>query len=439
MKNRDMFIDAMSGIDEDLLVAHLQKKHPTGAQKALRYSSIAAVYVAACLVVMLIIPFLMGTKGGVSENPEGTAAEPGVLPIATESSADSSGKTESEVPTEESTESIHKVEFPTATVSFLGCDFTITLDREGPYTLDDTIIATVTLTNNGDKPVGLWQGYLGDFLDEVEFYEDGEVRYSYSSDWDRGYAEACQWGPFEPGGSITHVVEFTPGAPNDTSDPVASTDSYWEIAAFVAYYEYVEGDADDVFERVQTATVTVEVPHEGFDGTDTEDAEVTTPAQDDTTEPEEDMTPNPIPTEITVGVQGKTVTLKKGSQEYSRVMDSFNTFEYFLHSQAEILYGIRGGGYKNIINNSIYAELVFDGSSSFRLNGVTISGTRRILLVYSEESILVVVSGSDDYNAEPIIGHLAYSSSDFSDVVSEIVGSYETEEGLQPQPVPKKY
>jgi len=313
LKNRDLFIDAMGGIDEDLLTAHIQKKHPTRAQKVRKYSSVAAIYVAACLVIMLVIPFVIGKEAPVKPPVESDIV-PGVIPENTESDMPmntddyiSENNEPGVVPeTEDGTEAIHKVEFPTATVSFLGCDFTITLDREGPYTLDDTIIATVTLVNNGDKPVGLWQGYLGDFLDEIRFFEDGEVRWSYSSEWDRGYPEACQWGPFEPSGSITHVVEFTPGTPNDTSDPVASTDSHWEITASVAYYEYVEGDADDVFERVQTATVTVEVPHEGRDAgtTDTDDTDETT-EQVDTyetepkdTEPEE-TTPVTIDTCVT--------------------------------------------------------------------------------------------------------------------------------------------
>lgn len=60
MTTRDIFIDAMSGIDEDLLTAHIQIKQPTKAQKIRKYAMAAAIYAAACLVVAIILPFIIG-------------------------------------------------------------------------------------------------------------------------------------------------------------------------------------------------------------------------------------------------------------------------------------------------------------------------------------------------------------------------------------------
>ena len=261
MKNSDKFIEAMSGIDDNLLTAHIHKKNPTKAQKILRYTYIAAAYAAACLVLALVIPMFIGNDTAP------TPVIPGEEPIASDTVEST---TETDVNPPEPDEPSEN------TVIFNGCEFSITLDKNS-YTLNDTVSATVTLVNKGEKAVGLWQGYLGDFLDEVVFSENGEARRSYSSDWGKGYAEACQWGPFEPGGSITHTVEFTPGAPKDSSDPIAEEDSLWEITAYVAYY--ADAESEDPYDSIQTATVTIEVPHKGNEGVS--DPEESEPEEDD--------------------------------------------------------------------------------------------------------------------------------------------------------------
>ena len=77
MKKTEKLIDAMAEVDEDLLSAHVQVKKPTKTQKIRKYAGAAAIYVAACLVVALLLPFIIGNE----ENPE---SQPGEKPIVTE-------------------------------------------------------------------------------------------------------------------------------------------------------------------------------------------------------------------------------------------------------------------------------------------------------------------------------------------------------------------
>ncbi len=427
MSTRDTFIDAMSLIDDELLTSHLRRKCPTKAQKIRKYVMAAAMYAAACLVLVAVLPLIIGKDKAPIPPDSGDA------PIVIETN-ESMDATETYIFPPE------PAELPSATTVFEGCEFTILLDK-ADYTLDDTIHVTVTLENKGDKAVGLWHGHLGNYLDSVWFYENGERRWSYSSDWDKGYADAIQAGPFEPGGIITYTVEFTPGAPNDSSDPVASMDSLWEITASVSCYTDLE--SEDPFDSIENVSVTIEVPHERHETAETtpdpEDIPVSESEPvitedvsdtEDTPDTEEITVPEPIvkeePSKITVGIGGKTVTLNRGSADYSRFMNSFDALEYHTHSQAELLYGIRDGGYKNIINKGIYAELVYDGSSDITLNGVTIPKARRVLVSLCEtliyNSTLVVVSGSDNYNSSAsLVGHLSYSSSEIVNTVWDIV------------------
>ncbi|MBE6708819.1 MAG: hypothetical protein E7578_06215 [Ruminococcaceae bacterium] len=415
MSTRDTFIDAMGIIDDELLTSHLRRKCPTKTQKIQRYVMAAAIYAAACLVFIAVLPLIIG------KDKAPTPPDLGDAPIVIET-VESIDATETYIFPPE------PIELPTATTVFEGCEFTIVLDKPN-YALDDTIHVTVTLENKSDKDVGLWKGHLGHFLDGVGFYENGEWRWSYSSDWDKGYSDAIRSGPIESGALIVYEVEFTPGAPNDASDPVASMDSLWEIRADVQYYLNPEDRVE--YENVKTATVTIEVPHSGdsttettpgsnvteIDPIDTEDIPIDT---EDITDPEPDV--NPEPSKIEVGIAGKTVVLYRGSADYSRFMNSFNSLEYYIHSQAELLYGIRGGGYKNILNKGIYAELVYDGNADITLDGVTIPKARRVLVSLGNDSPLVVLSGSDDYNSSSsLVGYLAYDSPEILNTVWDIV------------------
>jgi len=84
MSNRDNFIDAMGGLDEKLFAEHVARKYPSRAYRIKRYAMAAGIYVAACLVVALILPYIIGS-------PEQPGPISGDEPVRTETYAVSSG------------------------------------------------------------------------------------------------------------------------------------------------------------------------------------------------------------------------------------------------------------------------------------------------------------------------------------------------------------
>ena len=73
MTTRDMILDVMNDIDADIVASHISRKNVTGFRKFLRYAAPAAVYVAACIVALLVIPQLIG-KEPVNPDNNGPAA-----------------------------------------------------------------------------------------------------------------------------------------------------------------------------------------------------------------------------------------------------------------------------------------------------------------------------------------------------------------------------
>ncbi len=451
MTNRDKFLDAMSVIDEDLLTAHFQRKCPTKAQKIRKYAMAAAAYVAACLVLVIILPFIIGKD-------EIYTPAPGDSPIVVESDS-----------TTENNTIIDKAEpepvLPMAVTTFNGCEFSITLDKAS-YGLQDTIHATVKLENKGDKDVGLWQGYLGDFLDSVGFYENGEYRWSYSSDWDKGYPEAIQCGQIAPGESITHTVEFTPGSPHDTFNHVAREDSKWEITASVQYYEdVVEGELPD-YDSIQTATVTIEVPHGKSEDTqisepapddtqmsepefEPEDTQVTEPAPDDTQvtepvstntdrgdpqpkpvpettpKPEDDPIPPgtyslPEPDSIVVGIADNTVTLNKGTANFARIK-GFADSMVFDPGWNKLWYDVYVKGTQAIKNRGVYAELRYNTGTTVMVNGGEELPAVQRVLIELDSDFPKVLFGDEPYYSGEIYEYRTSDSPDMVKAVSEIV------------------
>ena len=80
MSNRDNFIDAMGGLDEKLFAEHVARKYPSRAYRIKRYAMAAGIYVAACLVVALILPYIIGS-------PEQPGPISGDEPVRTETYA----------------------------------------------------------------------------------------------------------------------------------------------------------------------------------------------------------------------------------------------------------------------------------------------------------------------------------------------------------------
>ncbi len=280
MTNHDKFLDAMYGIDERFLSTHIRRKCPTAADKVKRYSAAVIIYAAALVAIAVLLPFII-------RHGEDPVPTPGNDPVVVETDFTESGETEiTEVPEPET--------LPTESVMFNGCEFSITLDKSH-YDLDDTIYATVNLENKGDETIGLYQGYLGDYLDEVVFYENGEERRYYSSDSLNVYAEAIQMRELKPGECITHKVHFTPGSPLDPSMDTAKLESLWEITASVDYFTDYETSEPD-FEKMKSAAVTVEVPHGNGEYVT---AETTTEPPTMTAPPETTPSPETTPETIT--------------------------------------------------------------------------------------------------------------------------------------------
>lgn len=249
MSTREMLIDVMSDIDPAFIGEHMARSNGTTSRRVARYAVPVAIYAAACVVVMLILPHVI-------RHGNDPAPTPGDNPIIAETVVTGSDtETETQVPDEP--------ELPTGITEFNGCEYTITLDKPY-YTVNDTINATVVLENKGYETIGLYQGYLGCFLDEVVFYENGEERRSFSSDYGKGYNYAILVGFLIPEEKIVFNVQFTPGAPLDQSFP-ADPASDWTVTAYLSYYpdpDTTEEDTEPDYDNMKTASVSVEVPHD---------------------------------------------------------------------------------------------------------------------------------------------------------------------------------
>lgn len=291
MITSEMLLDIMSDVDPVFIDEHMERSSEGAFSRIRKFAVPVAIYAAACIAVMLILPHII--KHGSDPAPT-----PGDDPIVIETIVSGSE-------TEITTEVTDDPELPVGITEFNGCEYTITLDRTY-YTVNDTINATVVLENKGNETIGLYQGYLGSLLDEVVFYENGEERRSFSSDYGKGYNEAILAGLFIPGGKIVFNVQFTPGSPLDSSTAPADPDSDWTITAYLSYYtdpDTTSEDAEPDFENMKTASVSVVVPHDRETPatvevtTDPPETTVTTP--EITTPPSETTTTTPPPPETT--------------------------------------------------------------------------------------------------------------------------------------------
>ena len=64
MKTKDMILDVLSDVDSRFIEEHARRTRP--AKRGTRYAMAAAGYIAACLVVALLIPLITGTSGNVT-------------------------------------------------------------------------------------------------------------------------------------------------------------------------------------------------------------------------------------------------------------------------------------------------------------------------------------------------------------------------------------
>lgn len=78
MNNRDLFIDLVGGIDPRHLETHIKKNTDTRSTRIKRYITAAAIYAAACIAVLLLIPYII-THTFVGDP---TPSIPGETPVA---------------------------------------------------------------------------------------------------------------------------------------------------------------------------------------------------------------------------------------------------------------------------------------------------------------------------------------------------------------------
>lgn len=77
--NRDMFIDLVEEINPGHLETHIKKNTDTRSKTIKRYIAATGIYAAACVAVLLLIPFIINYTGDVTPN-----TLPGVNPVTTE-------------------------------------------------------------------------------------------------------------------------------------------------------------------------------------------------------------------------------------------------------------------------------------------------------------------------------------------------------------------
>lgn len=141
---------------------------------------------------------------------------------------------------------------PMATASADGLELSVFMTDL--IAIDPDVSFTVVLENTGDTDVTLWQGYLGDYIDEVTVYENGVIRPDKSTR--SGYSEAIQTRVLKPGEYIIYhdAVSMT----NEDDTPAVS--SAWECEAKV---EYILNGGDEH----KTLTVRVNLLRDAMENT----------------------------------------------------------------------------------------------------------------------------------------------------------------------------
>lgn len=173
MTNRELLMDAIGDVDMSFIAEHTDNKVTTPVKRFLRFAVPAAVYAAACLAVILLVPFITG-KSGIEPPPSKDPA-----PVVTETlSTDNSIESERVLVTESADTETSETDTTPSETELVPETTTVQTEPADPVAPSETTSPTIPEPKPDTKPT---------MPKEMKLVSDSTIPYyimSYDSDLD---------------------------------------------------------------------------------------------------------------------------------------------------------------------------------------------------------------------------------------------------------------